>query len=248
MARAERVAIAWALAFMVLFTAAPGIDLWTTGLFYRPGAGFPMASFPPAEWLRGVLWGASLWLVGIAAAGLMLSRATGSSALWLPGRVWAFVLALYLLGPGLIVNVVLKTHWGRARPAQIVDFGGTATFTPALLPSDQCMGNCSFVSGEGAAAVALAICLWVILRNLRPRPGRREAWLRLAGLVLLACLGAGMRVMAGRHFLSDTVFAGLIVIGLAMLLNRLILARNPPDPLLTTRATPPIAPVTAGMP
>ncbi len=248
---ADRLALAWCVAVLaaaLLFTAAPGIDLWVSSLFYRPGAGFPIASLPLAEWVRNRIWNASTILVVVSIAGLILSRATGGPALWLPGRLWGFVLALYALGQGVVVDGLLKAHWGRARPANVVEFGGTAHFTPALLPTDQCASNCSFVSGEGAATVALAICLWLILRRLSPRPTPRAARLRGAGLLVLVLTGAGLRVLGGRHFLSDIVFAALIMIGLSLLLHRLILARNPPDPLLTTPATPPIAPHTAGNP
>jgi len=67
-------------------------------------------------------------------------------------RILIYLLAVLIVGPGLIVNVVFKDHFGRARPAQIVEFGGTKQFTPALVPTDQCHKNCSFSSGHAAAA------------------------------------------------------------------------------------------------
>ena len=67
--------------------------------------------------------------------------ALGALALWLatlalrgrtrvPARLWGFVVALYVLGPGLIVNALLKSYWGRARPAAV--FEGEARFTEAV--------------------------------------------------------------------------------------------------------------------
>ena len=44
-------------------------------------------------------------------------------------------IALYLflvlaIGNGLIVNGLLKEHWGRPRPAQIIEYNGTQIFEP----------------------------------------------------------------------------------------------------------------------
>ncbi|MFM2357027.1 MAG: hypothetical protein RLZZ528_2763, partial [Pseudomonadota bacterium] len=42
--------------------------------------------------------------------------------------------------------------------------------------------------------------------------------------VLLAVVASTLRIAAGRHFLSDTVFAALIVFAVALALHRLLLA------------------------
>ncbi|QLQ19882.1 MAG: phosphatase PAP2 family protein [Exiguobacterium profundum] len=65
-----------------------------------------------------------------------------------------FVLAVYALGTGVLVHGLLKAYWGRARPAQVTEFGGIAAFTPPWLISQECTRNCSFVSGEVSGAVA----------------------------------------------------------------------------------------------
>jgi hypothetical protein len=36
-----------------------------------------------------------------------------------------FILLSVILGPGLLVNLVFKDHWGRPRPRQVVALGGT---------------------------------------------------------------------------------------------------------------------------
>jgi lipid A 4'-phosphatase len=43
-------------------------------------------------------------------------------------RISIFCLLVFLLGPGLIVNVILKDHWGRPRPRQVDLFGGTMQY------------------------------------------------------------------------------------------------------------------------
>jgi lipid A 4'-phosphatase len=93
----------------------------------------------------------------------------------------------------------LKDYGGRARPAKIVPFGGSARFSPALLPSDQCASNCSFVSGHASAGF-----FFVSLGFLGGRAARLK-W-TLIGLALGSIAGLG-RISQGGHFLSDIVFA-----------------------------------------
>ena len=50
----------------------------------------------------------------------------------LDAKAWLFLFLGLLVGPGLVVNGILKDHWGRARPAEIIEFGGTAHFSPAF--------------------------------------------------------------------------------------------------------------------
>ena len=39
-------------------------------------------------------------------------------------RICLFLILVMLLGPGLLVNGVLKEYWGRPRPRNIIPFGG----------------------------------------------------------------------------------------------------------------------------
>jgi lipid A 4'-phosphatase len=219
---------AWLLSAVlaaVLFSAAPGLDVAVSGLFFSGGR-FWLSDVGWLDRLRHLLWDASVILILASIAGLVTAHATGRPALWLPGRVWVFVLLLYAAGPGLIVNALLKEYWGRARPANVEAFGGPAQFTAPLWPADQCGRNCSFVSGEAAAAVALGIAIFVMARHLRDRPGPAGMRRVVAAALVLAVTGSLLRLIAGRHFLSDVVFAWLIVAGLALMLDRLILRRN----------------------
>jgi lipid A 4'-phosphatase len=154
----------------------------------------------------------------VAVVGFVAAGATGRVALWLPQRAWGFILALYILAPGLLVNAGLKSHWGRARPAAVQEFGGTAQFTPALQPADECLRNCSFVSGEASAAAALAISvaagLYVLRGRMAPVTLRAGLWAAFA----VAVLGSLLRLATGRHFLSDVVFAWLLTAGVALVL------------------------------
>ncbi len=102
---------------------------------------------------------------------------------------------------------------------QIEAFGGPHHFTPAPLPAAECPRNCSFVSGH--AALGFSLVAFALL--LPPGPRRRRgigAALAFGGVVGLA------RIAQGAHFLSDVVFAGLLVFGTTALLNWWIVERD----------------------
>ena len=205
-----RLLAAFALACAV-FVLWPGIDLAVSAALFDGGR-FPLARWRSLEAVRDALWNLSIAVTLASLAAWAAWAALGRRAR-VAARLWAYPAALMLLGPGLLVNGVLKAHWGRARPADVAAFGGEAAFTPPWQVSDECARNCSFVSGEGAGAVALAIGVGVLA------PASR--WLR-AGLAGLAALACALRVATGRHFLSDVVFGALLVGVLALALHRLM--------------------------
>lgn len=119
----------------------------------------------------------------------------------LRARNLKIALGSLLLGPVLIVNLWLKTFSGRPRPRQTDLFGGTLDFVHAGSFAGKCVSNCSFVSGEAAAAGWL-FCLILII----PQPFRSAAALPIAAVSLLI---PALRVAFGGHYLSDAVLGWL---------------------------------------
>jgi len=202
---------------LLIFGLWPGIDLAVTGYFYE-ATGFAIKQKAWIEALRNTLWNATL-LMPLLALFLL------AVALWrkTSGWFWGYILAMFLIGPGLVVNAGFKAYWGRARPFNVIDFGGQAQFTPAWQISDQCAKNCSFVSGEGAGTTALTIAVLLILLRYRQRIA---APLYRAGQTLaIASLGfvAWQRVASGSHFLSDVLLSILLISLIAAVLARLML-------------------------
>ena len=204
---------------LAIFLFAPGVDLATSGLFYAPEHGFVLASWPPILLLfhsvRWIVWG-TLILVATGTASLLLI----GRPLWrLDRKALVFLVVSMAAGPGLLANTVLKDHWGRARPVQIEAFGGAHRFTPAPLLAAECDRNCAFVSGH--AALGFSLLSFAFLLPHGPSRQRGIA----AALAFGALVGLG-RIAQGAHFLSDVVYAGLLVYGTAALLHWWIVDRN----------------------
>ena len=219
----------WAIALVgLVFARWPQLDLQVSGWFYDPQAKFWLARIGWLELVRQLaMQGANLTVV-LALAGTVQAWALGARAT-VPLRLWGFALALFVLGPGLLVNVILKTYWGRARPGSVIEFGGSAQFTPPFQIADECVRNCSFVSGEAAAAAAMMIVVATFFLHLVPAARRFVA---IASCILLALLPGILRIMTGRHFLSDVIFANLFILLLALVLAKLL--RITPVPATVT--------------
>ncbi len=192
-----------------MFLLWPEIDLAVAGSLFSPGVGFALQRTPMLRDLSEIVRVASL----ATAAALVLLLVTRP---WLVrwGRALAtpalcYLLIVLALGPGLVTNTLLKDQFGRARPREIVEFGGALRFTPALVPSDQCARNCSFVAGDPASGFYL-VAFAFALPSLAP-------WFVAGGLALGALLGL-LRIGMGAHFLSDVIFSGVVNCGLAGLL------------------------------
>ncbi|MEQ1581305.1 MAG: phosphatase PAP2 family protein [Steroidobacteraceae bacterium] len=192
--------------FALLFAEVPGIDLYVAGLSFKAGTfdhdkGWQIFLHYSLTYF---LVASSLAIVGIYTYNL----ARRCKVLDVDGKRVLFVFLVLFLGAGLTVNVVLKDNFGRARPRDIVEFGGSKMFTPAFVVSHECRKNCSFSSGDAAAAFfAMAL-----VRAL----SRRRA-LMLAAFAYGAIVSVG-RIYSGAHFLSDTVvsFFVMLVIGDAL--------------------------------
>jgi len=217
---------AMAAVVFIVFGIWPGLDLWVSGLFFAGKTGFD--GFASGTWnqLRLAIWRVSEIVLALSTLAYLAQRIAPFPLLRATRHLSGFAAALYLLGPGLLVDVLLKPLWGRARPAQVTDFGGSLAFTPPHVLSHQCTSNCSFVAGEMAGAVALAVVLFLVVDRMKGRITLSQQ--RIAqGLILLVPLFVGVqRIAAGRHFLSDVLLSTIFVLLCAVLLKVLILQRR----------------------
>ncbi|MBV8747019.1 MAG: phosphatase PAP2 family protein [Xanthobacteraceae bacterium] len=188
----------------VLFAVAPQLDLRLSHLFFDDATHrFPVAADPLAMWVRGTsMWVFTGFAVCVAAA--VVARLAFPRRFPIPGRVIAFLALTLALGPGLLVNGLLKEHWSRPRPGEVVEFGGTSPFMPWWDPRGACEQNCSFVSGETSQAT------WAVAPAVLLPGGLRVVALGTVG-IFTAVIG-GLRLAFGGHFASDVLFAALLTL------------------------------------
>jgi membrane-associated phospholipid phosphatase len=217
LARSALLTLALTLATGLVFGLAPELDLAAAQVFWREGAGF-IGVTPAGEMLRSIFFAAPFWIAGLVALGWVLRR-LNLPYVWLPsGRAIAFLALSLALGPGLLVNVILKDNSHRPRPVQTQELGGTWEFRPWYRFDGQCDRNCSFVSGEAASA------FWTVgPALLAPAPVRPVA---VAAALAFGTATALLRMAFGGHYLSDTIFAGLFTILIVLGLYRLLLGKK----------------------
>lgn len=201
---------------LILF---PGIDLWASALFYRLRYPFFLGDWPPFRLLHQ---GLPLFIIALLVAGstaLLATLVFRRPFLGVDSQAALFLLVSLAIGPGLVVNVVFKDHWGRARPAQIVQFGGDKQFTPAFVPSAQCDRNCSFPAGDPAVGFYLVSAAFLL-----PGAGWRRAG--IAGALGLGGLLGLARLAQGGHFLSDIVASGFLVYATSWIAHLLLVRQD----------------------
>ena len=116
-----------------------------------------------------------------------------------------FVILFLALGPGLVVNVLLKDQLGRARPREVIEFGGKHEFTRCWQPGTAGR-NSSFPSGHASIAFFL-MAPWFVLRDKR----RTTATVFLVFGLSFGTLVGITRILQGGHFVTDVLWsAGLL--------------------------------------
>ena len=199
------------IALAIVFLKMPEIDLIVQRWFYNgeagPEFGFILKHYPSASLARRIVMIAyAIWYI-IIVLGLISAIAKQpwplTRYLKFGFRQWLFLTIATLTGPLFLSNLLLKDNWGRARPRQVLEFGGDLQFSPPILLSDQCQTNCSFVSGEASSMFMIFISLAFVV------PVKRRLLVFLT--IILGSLSGLIRIGIGGHFLSDVIFAGLFM-------------------------------------
>ncbi|PDT17556.1 phosphatase [Rhizobium sp. J15] len=211
----------WAL--LAVFRAFPEIDIYFSRLFFvatdcdatAAGSicgGFPYRDSGNFDLLRTIFLRLP-YVVAIVMLWKFIECYQQHGATFNAERARKLKVALgtLLIGPVLLVNVILKEHWGRPRPLQTDIFGGSLHFAEAGSLAGKCVSNCSFVSGEAASAGWLLCLLLFVPKSLR--------YAIVPPVVVISILTPAMRLSFGAHYLSDVVLGWLstIVIFAALL-------------------------------
>ena len=186
----------------LVFAAAPGLDLAVAAFFRDVDIRTAMPRLYRAiEIARSLEPVVTTLAIAPAIAVVAIKMFWPQRPTVMPGRSALFLIVTLVLGPGLLVNAILKDHWSRPRPGMVTGLGGDMDFKPWWDARGACEANCSFVSGETSSAVWLSAPALLL-----PAPWRYAA---LGGVAVYAVAIAFMRVLLGGHFLSDVIFAAI---------------------------------------
>lgn len=194
---------------------------------------------PPWSWLYTYgEWPSGL--LALAAAFIWLGSRWRSG--WRPYRYACATLVLaVVLGPGLLVNGIVKPLWGRPRPQHTEMFGGGKPYRQWWQAGPIGEGR-SFPSGHAAMGYILVVGVGC----LAPKRPRWQHWLVLGGALSYGSLLGMTRIVQGGHFLSDVLWSGAFMCFTAATLHQLLgrwcLARTPVEQeVLRALPTPPHA-------
>lgn len=135
------------------------------------------------------------------------------------------LLLTYAMGAGLIINGILKEYWGRPRPKQVEEFGGTQAFRPFYQPNffHQPQPSRSFPCGHCATGFYFFALAFVGKRLKKPLVWKASLAFALAFGTILSLA----RIMQGGHFFSDTIFSALIMWYTTLAIDWLVYSGEP---------------------
>ena len=198
------IALTVGVAVGVVFGVWPRLDLAVSRPFYSPLIhDFPLNGHVWTQYARNAARGMITILVLPAGVALLGKILLPRRPMLIKCQAVLFLIGTLAVGPGLIANTLLKDHWGRARPIDVTELGGTFRFTAWWDPRGDCPDNCSFIAGEPAGA------FW----TLAPAALAPPQWRVLAyGAALAFGSAVGLlRIAGGGHFFTDVVFAGVFM-------------------------------------
>jgi lipid A 4'-phosphatase len=209
----------WLGVLTLLFTLPfrlTALDIRLQHLFFRPDAPSPWFAETWMPWR--LLYNYGPWpalATGLGALCFLLWTLRRPALVrW---RRHALLVILTLgLGPGLLVNVIFKDHWGRPRPRQTTEFSGRWAYQPVLEKGLSGRGR-SFPCGHSSMGFFFIVFYFVFRRR------RKLAALSLAFALILGFLIGLARMAAGGHFASDVLWSGLFPAGVAFLLYYAVL-------------------------
>lgn len=193
-------------ALLVVLCTIAEVDLYLSTRFYDPNGAHRWFLQEAIPWIWLYHYGQyPAILMAFGAAFVFLRSFVQHS--WAGYRRRCLILVLSVaLGPGLLVNGILKPYWGRPRPREIVQLGGSLPYLPWWQPGGPGTGE-SFPAGHASIA-------YILIAGASVISSRRRAGLRL--LVFMGGLGYGTlmgvaRIIQGGHFASDVLWAGALM-------------------------------------
>ena len=200
------------LILSIIFFIFPNLDITVSGLFFSQDGDFIGSE---NNWFiyfirKMIMPLFALLIFFIPLAAIVKQIKFKEKILDIPVRDWTYLFTCLVIGTGVVVNLIFKNFWGRARPNDTIIFGGEEPFTIPWLNVNYCENNCSFVSGD-VSFFTLSLALLLIFN--------KTSWNTFAyiavGLISL------LRIMEGDHFLSDTIMSFIITFVIIKILYKI---------------------------
>ncbi|MFC1887375.1 phosphatase PAP2 family protein [Candidatus Cloacimonadota bacterium] len=134
-----------------------------------------------------------------------------------------YLLLVMAVGPGLMINSVLKDNWGRPRPRNITDFGGKHKFEQVLTIDPESTGK-SFPCGHAS----MGFYFFVFYYLFRKRKNKLAATSLFFAIIWGGLIGFA-RIVQGGHFLSDVIWSGGVVFLVSALFYFLLKMETEPE-------------------
>jgi lipid A 4'-phosphatase len=117
------------------------------------------------------------------------------------------VILTVVIGPGILVNGILKNYWGRPRPVDIVQFGGDREYRKVWPPGIPGTGK-SFPCGH--CAMAFSVASGAAFFPIYPVAATSAL---VVGVAYGFVMGVA-RMAQGGHFPTDVLWSGVLVLAL----------------------------------
>jgi membrane-associated PAP2 superfamily phosphatase len=196
------------LGILTLLFRFTNLDITLEHYFYSPEKGWMLQYKPVWDFIYrfGIFPGYFLAFCGL----IMISVSYWNNKYIRFRKVSLLLVFTIIVGPGILVNLVLKDHTGRPRPRDITEFGGTENYLCICEKAKTNEGK-SFPCGHCSMGFYLAIP-YLFYRNRK----RVLAYTFLATGISYGILIGIARMMAGGHFASDVVWAGALTWSVAL--------------------------------
>ena len=176
------------------------LDIALEKYFYSPEKGWFLKKVNPWNFLYhyGTVPAFTLAMISV----LVVAISFLSHRVFRFRKIAIFLILIFVIGPGLIVNSIFKESWGRPRPRQIADFGGKKAFLPVWVKGVSGEGK-SFPSGHASIGYFMFSPFFFLRRTNR----RWAVVFLILGITYGTLMGTG-RMIQGGHFASDVLWAG----------------------------------------
>jgi membrane-associated PAP2 superfamily phosphatase len=195
----------WVVCFFMLTTTLlfwlTNLDIQLAGLFYHPGhseTAWPYQYWWPLKILYDFAFPVTV-IAGLAALVVYILGHFHSFTRRFRRRA-LYILLVIAIGPGLVVNLVFKDHWGRPRPLHIEQFGGQYVYVPPLKIAET--PDKSFVCGHCSVGYVFFV-MYFLSQN-------HKVFYMILTLTLAWIMGF-TRMTSGGHFVSDILWSGYLM-------------------------------------